>query len=460
MRASCAQIGAHAPVRLPALLLILAALFPVGDSRAADAPSSDAPDSTAPSDPTFAIYGQATNVTQYHGSFSARYSGPNSLDNGARTAETTDATLFAGMRTWRGAELWANAELDQGFGFNNTLGVAGFPSGEAYKVGANAPYVRLPRLFLRQTIDLGGEARTVEAGPNQLGASTTSDALTLTVGKLSVVDIFDTNRYAHDPRADFLNWSVIDTGTFDYAADPWGYSYGAAAEWTTGPWTLRLGQFSLSRDPNGKMVVPSFAQFMSVAELERRYDLGGRKGAVRLLGYRDRGDIGRYDAALALALNTGATPSTALVRQRASKSGVEINLEQAVNDWLGLFARAGTDDGRFQTYEFTEINRSLALGVSIDGALWGRTDDRAGLAAVTNGLSADARRYFEAGGVGILIGDGALRYGNEQIAEAYYSCAVTEALSLSVDFQHVLDPAYNRDRGPVNVLSTRLHIEF
>ena len=160
------------------------------------------------------------------------------------------------MRLWQGAELWVNPEIDQGFGLANTLGVAGFPSGEAYKVGQTYPYARLPRTFIRQTIDLGGETQKVDAGANQFAGSETANRLVITVGKFAVTDIFDTNKYAHDPRNDFMNWALVDTGTFDYAADSWGYTYGAAVEWYQGSWTLRGGVFDLSIIPNSPDLDP------------------------------------------------------------------------------------------------------------------------------------------------------------------------------------------------------------
>ncbi len=208
---------------------------------------------TVPPEPAaperWSIHGQFTNVIQYHPSFTSPYLGQNSLEPGASSASTVDLTLFAGVRLWRGGEIYANPEIDQGFGLSDTVGVAGFPSGEAYKVGSASPYLRLQRLFFRQVVNLGGIEQEIEPAANQLGGTRAADNIVLTAGKFSVVDIFDTNRYAHDPRADFLNWSVIDGGAFDYAADAWGYSYGAAAEWTRAWWTLRGGVFALSQIP-------------------------------------------------------------------------------------------------------------------------------------------------------------------------------------------------------------------
>src|SRR5579884_2462596 len=242
----------------------------------------------------WAVHAQSTFVAQYHPGFQSPFRGPNSLDPHGQARETSDLTLYGGIRPWRGAELWVNAEVDQGFGLSNTLGLAGFSSGEAYKVGAANPYPRIPRVFLRQTINLGGEESKVEAGLNQLAGSQTNDRMVLTVGKFSVVDVFDTNKYAHDPRADFFNWSIIDAGSFDYAADAWGYTYGAAAEWYQGDWTLRGGVFDLSIVPNSTDLDTSFSQFQWVGEVERRYQLFGQPGKIAVTGYLSRGRMGSY----------------------------------------------------------------------------------------------------------------------------------------------------------------------
>jgi high affinity Mn2+ porin len=413
--------------------------------------AQDAPDGR------FRVDWQVTNVTQRHDAFHAPYSGPNSLkpDEGAK--ETTDATLYLGWRIRPTTELWVNPEIDQGFGLSDTLGVAGFPSGEAYKVGSNHPYLRVQRLFVRHTLSLGGESQRVDAAPNQFSGEVTADKLVFTIGRYSVVDLFDTNRYAHDPRGDFLNWSVIEAGTFDYAADPWGYTWGAAAEWSTGAWTPRIGIFQLSQVPNDKIVRPALHQFMAVFEVERRHAIEGREGAVRLLLFTDRADMGAYrDAVLASA---GSVPDLAAVRRRASKPGVSVNVEQELPDGWGVFLRAGANDGAKEAFEFTEISRTLSIGASSSGAAWTRAEDRTGLALVENRIGSDAQSYFKAGGLGILIGDGNLTYGPERIAEWYYAARLARHLTLSFDLQRIVHPAYNRDRGPVSVLGLRLHLE-
>lgn len=407
-----------------------------------------------------ALHGQATSVTQWHPTFHAPYSGPNSLDAAGRTEETTDATLTLGLHPWADAELWLMPEVDQGFGLSNTLGLAGFASGEAYKIGANTPYLRLPRAFLRQTLALGGAAGCVEGAAGAMAGPRSADNLTLTIGKFSVTDIFDTNTYAHDPRADFFNWAVIDAGAFDYAADAWGFTYGAALEWTQGNWTLRGGLFQLSKVPNGKVVAVDFSQKMAVAELERRYSWRERAGKLKLLGFSNHGRMGSYQDALQFGLQIGRPSDTAPVRKKQARSGFSVNVEQELASELGGFARFSVNDGDKEAYEFTEINRSASAGLSLKGVRWGRAEDTAGVAGVVNALSGPAQRYFAAGGLGILIGDGRLAYAPEKIGELYYALHLGRALVATLDNQRVVNPAYNHERGPVSIYGVRLHAEF
>jgi high affinity Mn2+ porin len=368
--------------------------------------------------------------------------------------------LFAGVRLWQGAEAWINPEIDQGFGLSGSVGAAGFPSGEAYKVGADYPYLRLHRAFLRQTIDLGGEVQKLDAGQNQFSGSQTSDRLVFTVGKIGVVDIFDTNKYAHDPRGDFMNWSIVDTGTFDYAADAWGYSVGAAAEWYQGPWTLRAGLFDLSIAPNQTALDSRFEQFQWVGELERRYSIGDQPGKVAITGFLTRGRMGSFEDAIALAALTGGPADIAAVRKYQGRGGISMNLEQQLMSNVGLFVRAGIADGDKEPYEFTDIDRTVAAGLSFSGRQWGRDDDIFGIAGVVNGISGVHQAFLNAGGLGILVGDGMLpNPGNEKILETYYSFPVFAA-RVTFDYQLIVNPAYNRDRGPVSVLGARVHTQF
>jgi len=409
----------------------------------------------------WAVHGQATFVEQYHPAFKSAYLGSNSMDPESAGRETVDLTLYAGARLWQGGEAYANPEIDQGFGLSNTLGAAGFPSGEAYKVGKSIPYFRLQRLFFRQTFALGGEVENVEAGPNQLGGSRTANNLILTGGKISPTDIFDSNAYAHDPKSDFLNWSLIDAGAFDYAADAWGYSYGIVGEWTQDWWTLRAGLFNLSRVPNTTELERDFNQFELVTEGEARHTFFGRAGKIKLLGFLNRGRMGSYADAVRLAQATGNLPDMAPVRRTASRAGGALNIEQQITDNVGGFARVSMNDGSKEAYEFTEINRSVAFGLSMKGTDWGRPDDSWGVAGVINALSDPAKVYFAAGGMGILIGDGQLRrYGTENIFETYYNFAAANWFTVGADYQLIVNPAYSRDRGPISVLGLRLHGEF
>jgi len=407
----------------------------------------------------FAFHAQTTYLHQYAFPFRAPYRGQNSLTpNQGR--ETWDVTAYVGARLWQGAEFWINPEIDQGFGLSGTLGAAGFPSGEAYKVGASAPYTRLPRMFVRQTIDLGGDTQKVESAANQFAGSQTANRLVITVGKFSVVDIFDTNKFAHDPRVDFMNWALVDTGTFDYAADAWGYTYGAAAEWYQGAWTLRFGLFDLSVVPNSTKLDPGFKQFQSVVELEHRHQIAGRPGKVAITGFLSRGRMGRFDDAVRLSQLTGDPADTALVRRYTSRTGVSFNLEQQISADVGVFARAGIANGALEPYEFSDIDRTVAAGLSLAGKQWGRPDDTIGIAGVVNDISAAHKAYFNAGGLGILVGDGRLpNPGPEKIAEIYYSFPIANWRA-TLDYQFIANPAYNRDRGPVSVIGTRLRAQF
>lgn len=408
----------------------------------------------------FAVHGQFTYVEQQTSEFNAPYSGPNSLSPD-RGAETTDATLYLGARLWSGAEGWINGEIDQGFGLDNTLGVAGFPSGEAYKVGKNQPYLRMPRLFIRQTLNLDDTRRTIEASANQLGGARSADRLVITVGKFSIGDVFDTNQYAHDPRIDFLNWTAIDAGTFDYAADAWGYTVGAAIEWYRGAWTLRGGLFDMSDVPNSAHLDPGFHEFQSIVEVERRHAMGSLPGRLALTIYESHARMGLLDDAVQFAESTGSAVDIAAVRSYRTRAGASLNLEQQIAPDLGLFARLGKAAGDVEAYEFTDIDRAVSIGLSVQGNRWHRPDDTLGLAAIDNAISASRERYLNAGGLGILVGDGRLPHpGPEQIVETYYSLAMLHFAHLSFDYQWINHPAYNRDRGPVSVVAVRLHAQF
>jgi high affinity Mn2+ porin len=368
------------------------------------------------------------------------------------------------MRLWRGAELWFDPELDQGFGFADTHGAAGFPTAESYKLGSDWPYARVQRFFVRQTFDLGGETEKVDADINEFASSQTANRLVLTVGQFAIVDIFDTNKYANNPKDDFLDWSLVNAGTFDYAGDGWGYTYGAAAEWYQGRWTLRGGVFDLSATPAGGVSPASvgldsdFDQFQLVGEIEERHELWGQPGKLKITGFLSRGRAGEFADAVALSEATGQPADINAVRNYTSRPGVSLNLEQQVTQDLGVFARAGWANGDVEPWDFTDIDRTISGGISLSGRQWGRPDDALGIAGVVNGISSVHEAIFNAGGLGILVGDGKLPHpGLEDIFETYYSYAASLSTRLSLDYQFIANPAYNTDRGPVNAFAGRVH---
>jgi high affinity Mn2+ porin len=441
---------------------LLIAVIAIGQwtATAAATATATAESVTAADEESFAVHGQFTYVEQETSGFNAPYDGRNSLSPD-RGAETADATLYLGARLWQGAEGWANGEIDQGFGLDDTVGVAGFPSGEAYKVGKNRPYLRLPRLFVRQTLNLNDSLEVVAAAVNQLAGSRSDNRVVVTLGKFSVADVFDTNQYAHDPRGDFLNWAAIDAGTFDYAADAWGYTVGAAVEWYQNSWTLRGGLFDLSDIPNSTRLDPGFHEFQSLLEVEKRHAIAGRAGRVTLTVFDSRGRMGLLDDAVTLADSTGGPVDIAAIRKYRDRAGISMNVEQRLTSELGAFARIGKDGGNVEPYEFTDIDRTVSGGLSLQGVRWHRADDTLGLAAIDNGISATRERYLNAGGLGILVGDGRLPHpGPEQIIETYYSLAALKVAHITLDYQWINHPGYNRDRGPVSVIALRLHAQF
>ena len=410
-------------------------------------------------DSPWAWHVQSTVTGQETNRFTSPYAGANSLVPEPGGAETFDLTGYLGYRPWKGGELWVNPEIDQGFGLSNTLGLAGFSSGEAYKIGKTNPYLRLQRLFLRQTFCLGGDQSDVDPDLNVFGGKQAADRVVVTVGKFGVTDIFDGSVSAHDPRHDFLNWSVIDTGSFDYAADAWGYTAGAAVELYKGPYAVRLGLFDMSNVPNSTHL-DSFHQVQGVAELEDRFKLNGHDGAVRLTGFVSRARMASFNETLT-ATPAGQAPDTAADRHYRSRAGVAVSGDLGLSDTVSAFVRAGVSDGHFETYEFTDIDSTVAGGLSFNGKAWRRDGDTIGLALVRNDISSSHAAYLAAGGMGPLVGDGQLPHkAQEHILEAYYSLAVIKTFTVTADYQYVRNPAYNADRGPVSIIGLRLHAQY
>jgi high affinity Mn2+ porin len=287
------------------------------------------------------------------------------------------------------------------------------------------------------------------------------DRITITVGKYAVVDIFDDNRYAHDSRSGFLNWTVNEMGAFDMASPAFNYTYGATVEWYRARWVVRGGLFLEPTYPNSQHIDTTFRQFQPLVELEQRHELRGQTGKLKLLVFGKYVDAGRFSQAVALSEATGQTASTALVRNGPVWGyGGGLNLEQQITAHLGIFARASVQAGQYEEFAFTQVQESVSAGLALTGARWARDDDAFGLAVVANGIFEPEQAYLAAGGTGIIIGDGALNYGAETIVETYYKLVPWNRLAVTLDCQLVNHPGYNRDRGPVSVFGARVHLEF
>ena len=403
-------------------------------------------------------HAQNTDVVQYHPGFPASYSGPNSLSSANEVKETVSLDLYAGARLWRGAEAHVDGLMWQGFGLSKTLGVDGFPNGEAFRLGTDVPNVNLARLFIRQTIGLGGEQETVEDGPLQLAGRQDVSRVTLTLGKFSAKDIFDNNAYANDPRTQFMNWALMANEAWDYPADSLGYETGFAAELNQPHWTARYGFFQMPRSSNGTAQDSHYLEAWGmVMEFERRYTVRGHPGAVRFLAFLNSAHMGNYQDAVNSPTHPADIEATRAYRY---KYGFGLNVEQEIIKNVGAFARLGWSDGQTEAWTFADVDRTATLGLSIKGEFWGRGNDTFGLAGIINGISREHRQFFAAGGTGILAGDGNLNYGWEKAMEAYYDVQIWNTLHAALDYQFISDPAFNRARGPVSLLGARLHWSF
>jgi high affinity Mn2+ porin len=317
------------------------------------------------------------------------------------------------------------------------------------------------RFIVRQTFSFGGPRDTVADGPNQLATVLGASRLTVSVGRITVGDYFNGNAYANDPRANFLNWGTYGATAYDFGMDQLSWTWGAVAELLRGAWGVRAGYFLLPAVSGANAFDTQFPTHGEYAlELERQYTVGAQPGAVRLLGWVNRGNMGSYTAALALPANTPNYPDVTLTRETRTNPGGVISADQAVTNDLGLFSRLSWSPGHIEIIGATDCSNSVALGGVLKGRAWGRPNDNIGLAGVTGGLSSDARAYFAAGGTGIVIGDGALNYRREQVLETYYALMLEQWMTVSVDYQFIADPAYNADRGPVSVFALRLHTAF
>lgn len=428
-------------------------------------------------------YGQFTYIYHSKRPFSAAYTNlngsPNSLSPDKERSFTTTATAFLGWRPWRGGELYFTPELISEKPLSELHGLGGtVQNGELEKNGTVKPTIYRARLFLRQSWGLGGPATAVESGPMQLAGTAESRRFVLTVGNLSIIDLFDRNAYAGDVRQQFLNMNFLTYAAYDFAADARGYTWGIAGEYFHDDWVLRAGRFVGPRDPNQLSLNFSIMNFHGDnVEIERKHVIHGQPGKFRLLAYRNVENMGRWDDAIAAfqanparnatactdfnynSGNAGA-PDLCWARRPNTKIGIGASIEQSVGGDIGVFARAMKSDGRTEVFAYTATDSSLSVGAIAKGASWGRPRDTVGIGYARNWLSAAHVAYLGMGGIDGFIGDGRIRYRPESLFETYYSLSVNRFLWATADFQRIANPAYNADRGPVTLYGIRLHAEF
>jgi high affinity Mn2+ porin len=450
--------------------VVLSALSAAADSSTNSAPALELPPSTPQN---WNLHGQNTDIVQGDPGFSAKYSGPNSLNSQGEVQETVTLDIFAGVRLWPGAEAHVDALMWQGFGLSSTYGIEDFPNGDAYKAGTETPYFNFARMFVRQTIGLGGEQEDVPDAPLALAGKQDISRITITLGRFSPLDICDNNTYASDPHTQFMNWAMMGNVTWDYGQDTIGYTTGMAVELNQPKWALRYGFFQMPAEKNGftgddqYLMLPQrgadgpfLRSWAMMTEWERRWSINAHPGTIRFLAWLNEADMASYTAATAILQADGPGADISPARAYRYKYGFGLNWEQEVARNVGLFSRLGWNDGRQETWTFTDVNYSASLGVSVKGEAWHRPDDTFGLAGVASGASRVNQKFLEAGGTDMLDGDGALTYGWEKVLETYYDFRIWRTIHVAADYQYVINPAFNEDRGPVSIFGARLHWEF
>ncbi len=412
---------------------------------------------------------QITAIKQGHPSFKALYSGQNSLINkGEKALLSLTSTIYLGRRLWKGAAIYSDGEIAGGSGISSTKGVAGFPNGETFRIGDPSPTLYIARGFVTQDIPLNENGyENDDAEANQLAGSRPSSRVTITAGKFAISDFYDNNKYAHDPRTQFLNWSLMSNAAWDYPANTRGYTSGIVLELIRPGWSIRLSSVVVPKMANGpKMDWKINKAHSETVELEKSWNLHQLPGAIRVLGFHSLTQAPTYKQTLA-EVKTGDSSSLDVYsgdrewkQYGGLKYGFGINAEQDFTKGAGMFFRASWNDGRTATWAYTEIDRSISLGVTIKGSSWKRGNDNIGMAGVLNGISSDHQAFLNAGLYGFIIGDGKLNYGKEGIVECYYRAQLANSLWATLDYQFVNNPAYNKDRGPVHVFGVRAHLEF
>jgi high affinity Mn2+ porin len=405
------------------------------------------------------LRGQMTTIVQGHPAFRARTSGENSLGPRREGVLMQTIDLVIGRRLWHNAEIVAVPSPTRGYGFSNNRGLGSPLNGDAFHAGTNAWDFNLARLFIRQTFEISEDTQGVDDDPMRFTGPLARERVTVTAGKFAVWDFFDNNRYAHDPRTQFLSYALVGTGAIDTAGDPAGYNYGAVLEWENGTWATRLGAFQVARSQGGDYLDAKILQGHQILfEVDRFWQIGRHPGALRLLVGNSRTNSSRYDA-LTTALATPEADPAAL-RAYRNKPMLGLSLEQRLNDSVGVFARLGWANGQAQRWMFTEMDWSISAGLSVNGGSWDRPNDILGLAFNIGGLHGPQKRFYKAGGYGFMVGDGQLSYAAEVVGEAYYQAELVGGLALSGHLQMVANPGYNSARGPLPAGSLRLRVAF
>jgi high affinity Mn2+ porin len=408
------------------------------------------------------LFYQATSIGQYHGTFRSPYSGPFSLQNRMERDVSLTSTLFLGLRLEKNTVLYFDPEIAGGRGFSGVDGLANSSNGELPRVASATPKPYLARLYIAHDFAFGKETESQESEENQLAGPRPVKRYTVSAGRFTLTDFFDNNRYSHDPRTQFIGWAVMFNGAWDYPADVRGYTWGWVHEFRTRKWSFRYASAAMPRVANGlRFDRRLFRNRGDVFEGEYRYTIGKHSGAIRLLNYENHANAGDYAEAIREAELNGGTPSVISTRRNGTlKYGFGLNAEQEITKDIGVFGRLGWNDGKTESFAFTAIDRLATAGISITGQRWHRQFDTVATELTISGISGVHASYLARGGYDFLIGDGRLRYGRETISETYYSARLFPGFFATFDLQHVANPAYNRDRGPVWIPSLRLHAEI
>jgi high affinity Mn2+ porin len=406
---------------------------------------------------------QLTAITQGHNDWNAPYRGKNSLDSSEDSKTSLTSTLFLGFRLGKNTEFYINPEIAGGEGLSRATGVAGFPNGETFRVGATKPVAYLARAYVAQWIPLSKNVVDssfvqLDDKANQLSRILPKKYIRLVGGKFCLADFFDGNTFSHDPRSQFMNWSLMSNGAWDYAANVRGYTVGAMAEYVeTGKQAVRICAALLPTEANGADLNYNIGEALSwQIEYERSWHLGLGDGKIRALAFLNSANMGNYDEAKTKQIDISETRFFG-----RKKVGLGLNIEQNLSENVGIFARGSWNDGKNETWAFTEIDNSFSFGGVLKGNISSQPTEW-GVAWVRNGISNEHASYLKNGGLGFIIGDGKLNYAGENIGETYVKIALfNQKLHLSANYQLVINPAYNGDRkGPIHFFGLRTHIEF